>query len=215
MRHFFLSSAVGIDGVAQSIRAHLGHNNKLKTVFITTPVEVEDMSDDSWYQDDRRSLIENGFNIFDYTITGKSEADIRHDLSDIDAMYISGGNEFYLKQQANKNNFGQFVREFVESGKPYIGTSAGSIIMAPDMTPALHITDIKNCPEPITDFTGFGIVDFLLMPHWGSEDFKALYLGERKDKLFTEKWRTILLNNYEYIEVLDDQFKIVDVRRDT
>ena len=214
MKHLFLSSAIGVDRVGESIRRHLGHDKKLKTVFITTPVEVEDMSDDSWYQDDRKALRDNGFDIFDYTITGKRDADIRRDLSDIDAMYISGGNEFYLKQQANKNNFGQFVKEFVESGQPYIGTSGGSIIMAPDMAPALNITDTKNCPEPITDLTGFGIVDFLAMPHWGSVDFKDLYLGERKEKLFSEKWRTILLNNYEYVEVLDDQFRIIDVRRE-
>lgn len=214
MKHFFLASAIGIKGVAASVRSHLDHNRRLKTVFITTTVEVEDMSDDSWYQDDRNALTQNGFEIFDYTITGKSETEIRHDLSDVDAMYISGGNEFYLKQQSVKNNFGQFVREFVESGKPYIGTSAGSIIMAPDMTPALNITDTTNCPEPITDLTGFGIVDFLPMPHWGSQDFKDLYLGERKEKMYAEKWQIILLNNYEYVEVLGDQFHIIDVRRE-
>lgn len=214
MKHLFLTSAIGIPGVAESVRAKLGHNKSLKTAFITTPVEVEDMTDDSWYQDDHAALTKNSFAIFDYTITGKTEADIRTDLADIDALYISGGNEFYLKQQANKNNFGQFVKEFVESGKPYIGTSAGSIIMAPDMTPALNITDTNNCPEPITDLTGFGIVDFLLMPHWGSEDFKKLYLGERKEKMYAENWRIILLNNYEYIEVLGDQYHIIDVRRE-
>lgn len=214
MKHLYLTSAIGIPGVAESVRAKLGRGKLLKTAFITTPVEVEDMTDDSWYQDDKKALTQNGFNIFDYTITGKSGENIRHDLSDIDAMYVSGGNEFYLKQQANKNNFGQFVREFVDSGKPYIGTSAGSIIMAPDMTPALNITDTQNCPEPITDLTGFGIVDFLVMPHWGSDDFKDLYLGERKAKMYSEKWQIILLNNYEYIEVMDDQFRIIDARRE-
>lgn len=214
MKHLFLTSAIGIPGIAESVRAKLGHNKSIKTAFITTPVEVEDMTDDSWYQDDRKALTQNGFEIFDYTITAKSEINIHSDLEDIEALYISGGNEFYLKQQSNKNNFGQFVKEFVESGKPYIGTSCGSIIMAKDMSPALNITDIKNCPEPITDLSGFGIVDFILMPHWGSEDFKALYLGERKEKLFSEKWRTILLNNYEYIEVENDQFRIIDVRNE-
>lgn len=213
MKHLFLTSAIGIPGVAESIRSKLGHDNHLKTAFITTPVEVEDMTDDSWYQDDRKALTQNGFDIFDYSITGKSESDIRTDLEGIETLYISGGNEFYLKQQSVKNNFGQFVKEFVESGKPYISTSAGSIIMAPDMTPALNITDITNCPEPITDLTGFGIVDFLPMPHWGSDDFKDLYLGERKEKMYAEKWQTILLNNYEYIEVMDDQFRIIDLPR--
>lgn len=215
MKRLFLCSAVGIPGVGESVRSHLGHDKKLKTVFITTPVEVEDMTDDSWFQDDHSALINNGFDIFDYTITGKSESDIRHDLMDIEVMYISGGNEFYLKQQANKNNFGSFVKKFVDSGKIYIGTSCGSIIMAPDMAPALNITDIKDCPEPITDFAGFGIVDFLPMPHWGSTDFKELYLGERKDKMYSTKSPIILLNNYEYVEVQGDHYRIIDVRRES
>jgi len=215
MKHLFLCSAIGIPGVGESVRRHLGHDKKLKTAFITTPIEVEDMTDDSWYQDDHNALIKNGFDIFDYTITGKSQSEINQDLKDIEALYISGGNEFYLKQQANKNNFGDFVRQFVNSDKPYIGTSCGSIIMASDMSPALNITDITSCPEPITDLTGFGIVDFLPMPHWGSKDFKNLYLGERKEKMYSEKWKIILLNNYEYVEVQNDRYRIVDVRRES
>jgi len=214
MKHLFLTSSIGTPGVAESIRTKLGHDRPLKTAFLTTPIEVEDMIGDSWYQDDRAALKNAGFDFFDYTITGKSESEIKHDLKDIEALYISGGNEFYLKQQANKNNFGEFVKEFVSSGKPYIGTSCGSIIMAPDMTPALNITDIKNCPEPITDLTGFGVVDFLPMPHWGSSDFKELYLGERKEKLYGSNPPVVLLNNHEYIEVQDDHYRIIDVRRE-
>ncbi len=212
MKHLFLTSSVGTPGVAASIRARLDHSRQLKTAFIATPVEVEDMTDDSWYQDDKNALRDNGFDIFDYTITDKSESDIERELADIEALYISGGNEFYLKQQANKNNFGEFVRKFVESGKIYIGTSCGSIIMAPDMSPALNITDTISCPEHITDLTGFGIVDFIPMPHWGSTDFKNLYLGERKEKMYEEKWKIILLNNYEYVEVVDDHYRMIDVR---
>ncbi|MEI8232218.1 MAG: Type 1 glutamine amidotransferase-like domain-containing protein [bacterium] len=212
MKHLFLTSSVGTVGVGASIRAKLGHDKPLKTVFITTPIEVEDLTDDAWYQADHFELTSNGFETLDYTITGKSESDIINDLKDVEVMYISGGNEFYLKQQSNKNNFGNFVKKFVESGKVYIGTSAGSIIMAPDMSPCLLITDTTCCPEPITDISGFGIVDFLVMPHWGSEDFRDVYLGERKDKMYQENWQLILLNNYEYVEVIDEKYRIVDVR---
>jgi len=212
MKHLFLTSSIGTPGVGESIRAKLGHDRPLKTAFITTPIEVDDMSDDTWYQEDRKALIDNGFSIFDYTITGKSESDIHHDLNDIDSIYVSGGNEFYLKQQSNKNNFGQFVKKFVDSGKPYIGTSAGSIIMAPNMSPCLLITDSERCPEPITDHSGFGIVDFLVMPHWGSKEFRSVYLGGRTEKMYQEKWKLILLNNNEYVEVFDDKYHIIDVR---
>jgi dipeptidase E len=105
MKRLFLTSSISTAQVGESIRAKLGHSRKLTTAFITTPIEVEDMSDDDWYQADRNALQHNGFEIFDYTITEKSEFELKKDLTKIDCLYISGGNEFYLKQQANKNNF--------------------------------------------------------------------------------------------------------------
>ena len=214
MKKLFLTSSIGTPGVAASIRTHLGHNKPLKTAFITTPVEVEDMTDDQWYQSDRAALKNAGFDFFDYTITGKTEADIQKDLADIEVLYISGGNEFWLKHQSNECNFGQFVKKFVDSGKVYIGTSAGSIIMAPDMSPALQTIDHERYPEKITDLTGFGIVDFLPMPHWGSKEFKGVYMGGRTEKMYQEKWKIILLNNNQYVEVRDDWYRIVDATKE-
>lgn len=166
------------------------------------------------YREDRQALIDNGFEIFDYSLTGKSNDDIGRDLRDIDCLYVSGGNEFWLKHQSNKCHFEKFVKSFIESGGIYIGTSAGSIITAPDMTPALQITDPKSCPEPITDFSGWGIVDFIPFPHWGSGNFKDAYLGGRTEKMYDTKWKIILLNNFEYIDVQNDWYQIVDVRRE-
>lgn len=213
MKRLFLTSSVGTPGIAASIRSRLGHTRPLKTAFITTPIEVEDMTEDQWYQDDRNALITAGFQIFDYTVSGKTPSDLEHDLAIFEAMYISGGNEFWLKHQSNKNGFDKFVRRFVASGKPYIGTSAGSIITAPDMKPTLQITDIENTPEPITDFSGFGIVDFLIFPHWGSQEF-ATRKYKQMEQAYGAKWKIILLNNYEYVEVQGDWFRITDVRNE-
>lgn len=46
MKRLFLTTSIGSVGVGKSIRAHLTHNKTLKTAFITTPIEVEDMTDD-------------------------------------------------------------------------------------------------------------------------------------------------------------------------
>ncbi len=135
MQHLFLTSSIGTPRVGSSIRARLGHNRPLKTAFITTPVEVEDMTDDSWYQTDRRALKENGFDFFDYTLTGKSFSNLKHDLANIGAIYISGGNTRHLLKQSQLSGFIPFIRDFVSSGKLYLSTSAGSIITGPELPP--------------------------------------------------------------------------------
>jgi hypothetical protein len=79
------------------------------------------------------------------------------------------------------------------------------------MTPTLSITDGDHLPEPLSDKTGFGIVDFITMPHWGSKEFENRKL-EQAQQSYMEKWKIIFLNNFEYIEVKDEWYRVVDVR---
>jgi len=131
-------------------------------------------------------------------------------LKDIDVAYLSGGNTFYLLLQARKSGFDKFVRKFMDNGGIYIGTSAGSIAAAPDVYVAR-----KNKHEPYVNelktFEGFNLVDFVVFPHWGSEDFKDDYLNERTKTGYVEGNKIILLTDTQYIMVEDDMYKIIDV----
>lgn len=216
MQHLFLTSSIGIKGVGESIRRSLGHDRTLKTAFIITPVEGDSDQDDlSWVQEDRDGLNNNGFITFDYSITNKSKAQIQQDLKDIEVLYISGGNEFYLKEKSNENNFGDIVRELVGSNVIYIGTSAGSIITGTDMSALQQLSDIEPLKKPL-DTTGYGLVSFTVLPHWGSDNFKERWLSQKSfDYAFSESSPLIALNNYQYIEVVGDTWQIVDVRSES
>lgn len=213
MKHLFLTSAIGIPGVAESICAQLGHNKPLKTAFITTPIEVEDMTDDSWYRDDRAALTKSGFNFFDYTVTNKTSTDFVKDLADVEAIYVSGGNTNHLLEQSQKSGFSTFIREFVDSGKLYLGTSCGSIIAGPEIPPYLW-GDQVGAPN-LVDYTSYGLVNFTLIPHWGSSIFKDMYLGGRMTQIYSESVQPLILcNDHEYVEVVDDHYRIIDVRNE-
>jgi len=213
MKHLFLTSSIAIEGVGESIRVKLGHDKPLKTVFINTPVEGEvDQSDLTWVDEERVGLNKNGFITFDYTITGKTLAQIKTDLKDIEVLYISGGNEFYLKEKSNESGFETFVKEFIENGGLYVGTSCGSIIMGTDMTPLQKLSDLTTLTKPI-DTTGYGLVNFTILPHWGSEDFRTRWLNDESFALtYKENIKIIALNNYEYVEVMGDKSRIIDIR---
>ena len=212
MKHIFLTSSIAIPGVGESIRTKLGHNQPLKTAFISTPVEGDDQSDLSWVEEERVGLRKNGFDIFDYTITRNPPAIFKEDLKDIEVLYISGGNEFYLKEKSNNSNFGAFVMDFVNKGGIYIGTSCGSIIAGQDMSALLQLTDHETLEQPV-DAVGFGLVNFSILPHWGSTEFKDRWLNDENfNIMYNTKSSLIALNNFEYVEVVDDQFRIIDVR---
>lgn len=216
MKHLFLTSSIGTPGIAESIRAKLNGDKPLKTAFITTAVETKDEQKYllPWYDVDRNALRAAGFDFFDYTITGKSENDIKKDLSAIEVLFVCGGNEFYLKQQSNKCNFESFVKDFVAKGKPYIGCSSGSMIMGPEVSPARNILETSELDDPQNfDTTGFGIVDFLVLPHWGSEDFREPYMKGKFEYIYNENNKLVLINDFEYVEVLGEQFRIIDLPR--
>ena len=216
MQHLFLTSSIGIKGVGESIRTHLGHDKKLKTAFIITPVEGDsDQSDLTWVQEDRDGLNNNGFVTFDYSITNKTLAEIKQDLTAIDVLYISGGNEFYMKAKSNLAQFDMFVHDFVARGGLYIGTSCGSVIAGKTMRSSLKLNDLSQLTSPI-DSTGYGLVNFGILPHWGSRDFQGGWLSQETfTNMYHDDIPLIALNKHEYIEVVEDDYTIVDVRSES
>lgn len=215
MKRLFLTSSIGIPGVGESIRSKLGHSKTLKTVFISTPVEGEvDQSDLSWVEEERVGLTKNNFEIFDYTITGKTLSQIKADLKDIDVLYISGGNEFYLKEKSKESKFDKFVIDFVNNGGIYIGTSCGSIIAGKDMSPLLQLTDPQTLSKPV-DASGYSLVNFTILPHWGSIEFHDRWLNDASfNHMYSSNVPQIALNNFEYVEVKGEDFRIIDIRRE-
>jgi dipeptidase E len=195
--------------VASSILPKLG-TKEMTVVVVTTATETYDKA--PWLESDW-DILEQQKNIklFKYTITGKTEQTIIKDLGDIDILYIAGGNVFFLLQEAQKNGFAKLVKSHVAKGKIYIGQSAGSIIAGPDIWPTRRSDTIGDAPD-INGYEGFGLINFVVLPHWGSESKRQQHFGERLENVYNEDNIYVLLNDYQYIECADDVFRLVDVR---
>ncbi|OGM11387.1 hypothetical protein A2Z22_01225 [Candidatus Woesebacteria bacterium RBG_16_34_12] len=209
MKKLYLASS--IDQTAKSIAKDIGKDpKKLKLAFIITASEVEKGELD-WLDDDRNGLIEAGFDLFDYTITGKTRKDIERDLGNVDVVHVNGGNSFYLMLQIRKCGFDEWIKSKVNTGVIYSGSSAGSIVAAPNIEIAKKIATAEY-EKKLKSYKGIGLVDFIILPHWGSEYFKDLYLKKRLEIAYKPENKIILLNDYQYVKVEDDSYKIVDVR---
>src|SRR3989344_2521676 len=201
----FLTSSV--HAVAHDIAKKVDLHKADKLVFIDTAAEIEE-GDKTWLRNDRQALVDAGFIVSDYTITNKSKNQLESDLNGFDYIYLSGGNTAYLLEQSQKSGFVSLIKELVQKGKIYIGTSAGSIIAGPRLPDYFADEDAE-----LENNDGYGFVNFTLLPHWGSEDFKERYLGERLKIVYKDdQVPLLLLTDNQYVHVQNDQIKIVDVK---
>jgi dipeptidase E len=75
---------------------------------------------------------------------------------------MMGGNTIYLLDMIRKYNFGEVIKDFINKGKIYIGSSAGSQIIG--NTIELNAKYEDNFIN-MTDFTALGIVNKEIIPH--------------------------------------------------
>ncbi len=204
----FLTSS--IHAVAHDIARKLDLSKANKLVFIDTASEAKGEREDlEWQKIDRQKLVDAGFVVSDYSITGKSRSELETNLSSFDYIYLSGGDTFYLLQQSQKSGFVSLIREFIqEKGKVYIGTSAGSIIAGPKLLEYHKMEGVI-----LEDRKAYDLVNFTTVPHWGSEDFKEKYLGGRIADIYREdQVPLILLTDDQYVHVRNGIIEIIDIK---
>ncbi len=205
MRRLFLTSS--IHAVAHHIASQLDISRN-KLVFIDTAVEPDGRNKE-WLKRDRNSLVVEGFDVTDYTLTDKTSDQLMAELMPFDHIYISGGNATYLLQKSQESGFKKVMTMLLDEGKTYISTSAGSIIAGPFLPPYL----IKeNTQIKLMSNEALNLVPFTILPHWGSVDFEKKYLGSRIETAYYEyDIPLVLLSDKQYVSIVGDCMKIVSV----
>lgn len=130
-----------------------------KVLYITTASDGDNDLDKTWMDEEYKTILDLGIsedNITEYKIGN----DI--DINNFDIIYMMGGNTFYLLDMIRKTNFDRIIKNFINDGKIYIGSSAGSEILGNSISVALGY-DENNVN--MVDFTGLKIVDALIVPH--------------------------------------------------
>ena len=76
-----------------------------------------------------------------------------------------------MLQELKKNGADKAVREHIRKGKLYIGESAGTIILAPDIEYAKDYDDLKKAPG-LDGYDALKVLDFYPLPHYTEFPFK-------------------------------------------
>ena len=157
-------------------------------------------TDRQWYI--KQGLQEKNVNILNL------KTDTIPDLEDLDILHMWGGNTWHYLKRIREAGLVPRIREFIDRGGVYVGTSAGSLLMCPDVDERL--TSDPN-DVGLVDVSGFGYINFNIIPHWDSK--KSLGISTSLMDCMRYVWeagkRVIPLTDDQAVLVRDGEVKIV------
>jgi dipeptidase E len=97
------------------------------------------------------------------------------------AVFVGGGNTFRLLRELQQRSLLVPLREQIESGVPYLGSSAGSNLACPT------IMTTNDMPiVPVQDFQALGLVPFQINPHYQDPIVGSTHMGETREQRIRE-----------------------------
>ena len=123
----------------------------------------------------------NVFKILTLEIIDYTNEDLRESLEKCDGIFIGGGNTFLLLDKLYQYSLIDILKNKIDSGIPYLGTSAGTNICGitigttNDM-PIVHVKSLE----------ALGIIDFNINPHYLDPIDGFEHMGESRETRINE-----------------------------
>ncbi|MFC5046824.1 dipeptidase PepE [Aquimarina hainanensis] len=132
--------------------------------------------------DEYTQIAQQAFQKINIALKGiHSFADPIKAIKDAKGIFTGGGNTFLLVSQLYKNDLLTVLKEVIEAGTPYLGTSAGSNICGLDMKTT---NDMPIIYPP--GFKTIGILPFNINPHYLDPDPTSTHKGETRETRIKE-----------------------------
>lgn len=132
--------------------------------------------------------------------------EIKEKIESVDVIVVGGGDANWLLDWAKKSKLDTYLKDLLNKGVVYVGISAGSGLINPDIGLTWWEPDWKP------DHIGLGIVDFVIVPHQKESDALSNVenLTKRKkhmQSLIDFPWKVYLLQDGQAIKVDGDKIE--------
>lgn len=201
---FLVSSFVDVADIFERTQENLAPG---KTVtFIPTASIHEEVT--FFVEGGKESLEKLGLIVDVLEVSTAPEKEITSKLQGNDYIYITGGNTFYLLQELKRTNADAEIVRQIKKGKTYIGESAGSMILSPNVEYAKEMDDF-SAAKGLSSYEALNVIDFYPVPHYGDFPFKEV--TEEMVSKYAHNLNIMPLSNNEAIYVKGDKVMQVSV----
>lgn len=178
--------------------------NNVETILFIPYARPGGMSHDAY-----TNLVQLAFSKIGKTVKGLHEYENpKEAIKNAKGIFTGGGNTFVLVDQLYKTNVLDILKSVIESGTPYVGTSAGSNICG------LTIGSSNDMPIAYPEsFQTLGVVPFNINPHYLDPDPNSTHMGETRETRIKEfhhfnSQPVIGLREGSYLEVMGSKITL-------
>lgn len=172
-----------------------------KILYVTTASKGVDST--KYLEAHKQAMKDKGYWFEEIDVEGKSEEDLRQAVSRNNVIHIEGGNTFYLLKAVKETGFDKILKEAIDSGVVYVGTSAGSYIACPTIETSTWGPVVKD-RHGLEDLTALSFVPFIMRVHY-TDDVKDLIAEKKK----TASHPLRILRDGQAILVQDENYKFI------
>ena len=196
---FLTSTGLSDEKIRQEFMRRIGTDRTQRVAIVTTAASGK--ADNKYAKLAEAQFKKLGFSAVDFI---DIEFDSPKILNKYHIIYVCGGNTFYILYHLKKSGADKVLSKLLKkSDIIYIGVSAGSIVLAPTIRLAATVD-----PDPndigLTDFTGLGVIDFEIHPHYDPEQESEIINYEKNSN-----HKVIRLSNSQAFVLSDSKQKLI------
>lgn len=138
----------------------------LSVLFVDNPSDP--YKNKYWVNKDRKSFMNNGFYVEDLDLRAITNIRLKKELSEYDIIHFCGGSAVYILKLLKNSGMDIIIHDAVKKGEIiYTGTSAGSMITAPDISFCADDEDEKEAMMvgKLKNMKSLGLQPFYIMCH--------------------------------------------------
>ncbi len=177
--------------------------NQVKWAYITTA--GKSVPNTGYIKKHNQRMRELGWNFEEVDLEGKKPDELRRLLQDKDAINMLGGNSYFLLKCIRESGFDIVLKELLDQGLVYCGSSAGSYVTCPTIEMASWKDPKRFDRHGVKDLTAMNLVPFLIVAHCTPEMISLI-----QSKIDAAKYPVKLLTDQQAIVVNNDTVELLE-----